>query len=493
MLFLEKQFNVNARRVLPAGLSLVELMFSLSIIAIVLTATLSLYVTHRVAQQAAEERRIASLAARQELDEIRIFLSKGNTLDQAFAQYGPFPLPTGGPGATFSVPSLEAFLDTDPRDGMRLNPRAVGTVTIINAEAPREELFGFDYANGCIGPPFGVDINGNGSRIIETGFGTRGAAGYKDHIPEPFPLDLNDNGSDGSAKNPWDANVVSGFKILPVVITIQWRGLDGPRRFDLFSIITPGPFGRGQAMKTNRYLTQRARGVSLLEITFAMAILSGAFIAVLYVMSFLAGAMTGESGRGDPFAGAMGAQYDLGAELCETAAFSPHFYIEQDPQKAPRITFDKIEGLDSAGGMVWGSTITYRLEAMNGSIGDITMGRLVRDEVSNLKDVPATTMTIQENIPYRYTQNGAAAWGFNVTLEGHALTLSTSRFGSVTETPATANRNVNTSPLSSKSTALQLAAGSAAAEASSVTRSKPVLSVTSIYYLRNPQAIIPAQ
>ncbi len=134
---------------------------------------------------------------------------------------------------------MTAFIDTDPSDGSRPNPRAIGTVTIINDESPNERYFGYDYANQCALPPFGVDINFNGTRSIETGFGLNGAAGYNDICPLPFPLDINGNGSDGSAGKPWDSNVVSNFVMLPVVITIQWQGVDGPRRFDVFSIITP--------------------------------------------------------------------------------------------------------------------------------------------------------------------------------------------------------------------------------------------------------------
>jgi hypothetical protein len=51
-------------------------------------------------------------------------------------------------------------------------------------------------------------------------------------------LDLNGNGSDGTTAKPWDTDLVSGFKMLPVVVTIQWNSADGPRRFDLFTVLT---------------------------------------------------------------------------------------------------------------------------------------------------------------------------------------------------------------------------------------------------------------
>lgn len=219
------------------GLTLLEITIFLAVVTVGIVATLNLYVNQRIGQRVSEERRIASLAAEQKLDEIRIFINSGNTLDQAFAKYGPLPLPSGGAGATFDVPALTAFIDYDLRDGKRPNNRAVGTVTIINDEAPDEKLFGYDYANASEGPPFGVDINGNGSHLIETGFGSKGAAGYNDKAPKPFPLDLNGNGSDGSSSAPWDTNLVAGFTMLPIVITIQWNGANGPRRYDLFTVI----------------------------------------------------------------------------------------------------------------------------------------------------------------------------------------------------------------------------------------------------------------
>ena len=220
------------------GLSLIELTVFLSIVTVGIVATLSLYVNLRITQRLTEERRIASLAAEQKIDEIRIFINNGKTLDQAFQYYGPIPLPNGGPGATFDVPSLRQFTDYDKKDGARPNPRSIGTVSIINDENPNEKLFGYDFNNNCEGPPFGIDVNGNGAETIQTGFYDKGMVGYNDIAPYPFPLDLNGNGSNGSLLNPWESDLVSGFVILPVVVTIQWQGTNGAQRFDLFAIIT---------------------------------------------------------------------------------------------------------------------------------------------------------------------------------------------------------------------------------------------------------------
>lgn len=253
---------------LRSGLSLLELLIFLAVMAIAMSAALSMYISSRMAQRIGEERRLASLVAEQKLDEIRNYIAKGHSLDQAFLYYGPIsdvttpanlesvnpyvaPLPNhnappfhayGGPGAWFDVPGLDPFFDTNPSDGSRSLARSIGTVSIINDETPDERQFGYDYGNGAPQLPFGVDINGNGSRLIQTGFGGAGAAGYNSSVPLPFPLDLNGSGSNGGSV-PWNHNVTNGFVLLPVVITIQWQGAAGPQRYDLFGLITPDQVG----------------------------------------------------------------------------------------------------------------------------------------------------------------------------------------------------------------------------------------------------------
>ncbi len=45
-----------------------------------------------------------------------------------------------------------------------------------------------------------------------------------------LPRDLNSNGSDGTVAKPWDMNVKSSYKILPIVVTLQFRGVGGAPR-----------------------------------------------------------------------------------------------------------------------------------------------------------------------------------------------------------------------------------------------------------------------
>src|SRR5437879_4842262 len=91
----------------PKAFTLLEIMIFMVVIAISMTATLSIYISQRLAQRSGEERRLASIAAEQKIDEIRNYIQSGNTLDQAFTKYGPLPVPGGGPSATFAVPGLE--------------------------------------------------------------------------------------------------------------------------------------------------------------------------------------------------------------------------------------------------------------------------------------------------------------------------------------------------------------------------------------------------
>jgi hypothetical protein len=225
-----------------------------------------------------EDRRLAYQAALAKLDEIRLLVANGSTLENVFAVYGPVDFeadpfgsklkgtgsyttvdangyvknPDGtGDKATFVVGedtnnngTLDVGEDLNANGilDVFLNPiagRPLGTVTIITNENPREADFGVLYgrpmdtssSNWYERNPFGVDINGN--RF------------FRDVCPAPFPMDINGDGdsndtTDGvhRANDKRDDVVVDGLKFLPVVVTIQWIGPYGPERVDVFSVIT---------------------------------------------------------------------------------------------------------------------------------------------------------------------------------------------------------------------------------------------------------------
>lgn len=190
------------------GMTLVEVMVTLAVLAIAMTGALSVYFTHIRTEMTSEERRRATLAAQAKMDEIRSAIAGGISLDRIFNDYGPLPTPGGGPKATFEVEGLRPIAKV-----------ATGTVSIISDEAPNESDFGIDYLANATPPKFfGVDINGDRQ--------------YSGSSPYPFPLDLNGNGTT-------EHFVASGFRLLPVVVTIQWTGTYGVERLDLFSIFLP--------------------------------------------------------------------------------------------------------------------------------------------------------------------------------------------------------------------------------------------------------------
>lgn len=247
------------------GVSLIETMMFITIVSIALIGTMYSYVRHLSAKSVTEQRRQASIAAEQKLDEIRSYVRRvpaGNAVDiygqiitssnplfknplnAAYQMYGPFPL-TGNQGALnrpccFSVPNLNP-INTDP----------IGTVTIITSETPDESQFGYIYDGSTNPNKFGVNINGDIYQDVQlpstptragtfpTGTSTSSSTSTSAAPtvnPSPFPLDINGNGvatdtTVGSSPN-------DNFTLLPIVITIRWLDTNGNRqRFDLFAIL----------------------------------------------------------------------------------------------------------------------------------------------------------------------------------------------------------------------------------------------------------------
>lgn len=234
------------------------------------------------------------------------------------------------------------------------------------------------------------------------------------------------------------------------------------------------------------------RGHTLLELTFTMAILSAVFAGTLSVIGFLGDAMSNENAQAAPFTRATGTLYDLGAELCEASATSPDFYIEQDPEKPPRLTFNKIVGLDAEGKIAWGSRVTFRLEPSDDQrmydLTGVLSARIVRDEVPLDKKTTPTSSVIEENVPYRFECGGKTQWGFDVTVDGPALTLTVSRFGGM---PSSLQRGTNVRAVNF---CAPTAPNTTATPVSVVRANAPsIVTVTAMHCLQNPQVALPAQ
>jgi type II secretory pathway pseudopilin PulG len=198
-----------------AGLTLIEVMVFFAIVSIAMLGALSIYTRHVTGGRLTEQRRLASLAAEEKLDELRGLVDKQvqalnlDPLTPVYNQFATTPPATGLTRCCFNVPNLPS-----------LPGRAAGTVTVINDETPDEAQFGLAYDGTATPPIFGVDINGNRRYTDSAG------------LP-PFPIDLNQNG------NTTDHIITSSFSLLPVVITIQWMGPFGRERLDVFTILSP--------------------------------------------------------------------------------------------------------------------------------------------------------------------------------------------------------------------------------------------------------------
>jgi prepilin-type N-terminal cleavage/methylation domain-containing protein len=218
-------------------------------------------------------------------------------------------------------------------------------------------------------------------------------------------------------------------------------------------------------MNGERLTVQRTRGLTLIELTVALALLASAFVGILDVLRLLGSGLQYETVRSDLSTRTEGTLYDMVAELRQAAACSSNFYIEQNAALPPRITFDLVDRIDTKGNIVWGNKVTYRLvkapetQAAQFSYLNIVPGQILRDESGAV--TPLATTVVEELVPYQFSDNGVTKWGFSVSRSGSALTLSTSRFGT------TAAKNGNAS------------------------QALMISTVSGTYYLRN-SAVVPA-
>ncbi len=242
-----------------------------------------------------------------------------------------------------------------------------------------------------------------------------------------------------------------------------------------------------------------ARGLSLTELAFVMAILSASFLGILSTMDFMANGMHSETVYAEQNTRTTGTLYDVVAELRDATAYSPNFFLEVNPEKPPRITFDKVDTVDSSGNMVWGNKITYRLERVSNAASaafesdhaGITQGRIVREETGPKKGDPTVLSVIEDSVPYRFTKDGSPAWGFNVSRDGCALSITISRFGDTGSKSIEAQKNGTEAAQQVQAPAPT--GNSSTPTATTVQGSIVITTVNGVYFLKNPQVVIPAQ
>ncbi len=290
----------------PRGITLVEVMVTTLIVAVSVTATLEVTAVYRRSSQLAEQKRIAQQAAVAKVDQLRVLVTNGVSLDGIFQLYGPLDFANiqeadevdtttgdikttgsgekvgGGvsPGYNSSSSTIQAGSALtnfavgedanfngilDPGEDLNNNNvldfyltrlpnsegiRPMGTVTFIFDETPNESEFGFWHgkprnesaADWQNRNPFGIDINGNRA--------------YNDYCLENPPASPPYTSTqDKIRRQPYpfpidlngdgdtdDEEVFENFIVLPVVITIQWQGPYGPERYDHFAMITVDKF-----------------------------------------------------------------------------------------------------------------------------------------------------------------------------------------------------------------------------------------------------------
>ncbi len=171
----------------PAGVTLVELVVALAVLAIAVLALLSAIYQSNLLGQATRERTVAYNAARQQIELIR-----GLPVHEVYGRYNADPGDDPGgkgaaPGPEFDVPGLAA------RPGAR-----VGRISFPEAGVPpslRE-----DVCDASFGMPRGRDLNRDG-RI--------------DALPR-----------------------AGDYRILPMRITLTWEGVSGRQRLEMGMLLT---------------------------------------------------------------------------------------------------------------------------------------------------------------------------------------------------------------------------------------------------------------
>jgi prepilin-type N-terminal cleavage/methylation domain-containing protein len=200
------------------GLTLVELIIAMAILAVAIMALVSSITSSGQIQQNTRERVIAYNAAREQIEKMRVYAtaeiySRYNNTEADDVNY-----PSGGwaghPGPTFHVPRLAA-------------PSVVPAKWWIHSTSALETW----KATSVVPVPAGastVQLDGFGNPIGNDGYG-------RITFPEVGGV-LNESYVDAAMGMPRDldrsggvvnADVSGSYKILPVKVTVTWKGIGG--------------------------------------------------------------------------------------------------------------------------------------------------------------------------------------------------------------------------------------------------------------------------
>ncbi|MCW8133343.1 MAG: type II secretion system protein [Planctomycetota bacterium] len=155
------------------GMTILEVMVTVLVLAIAITAALMTFATHFRGARLTEERRIAMQFAQAKIDDIRLAVATGDTLERIFQKYGPLDYnaisgtTTGGTSSGELTVGLEGHLNYTGSTGTLTIPvkGTTGAVTYMDPEGNGYVLIP-DGMGGHYGDPatfiVGEDKNNNG-------------------------------------------------------------------------------------------------------------------------------------------------------------------------------------------------------------------------------------------------------------------------------------------------------------------------------------------
>jgi prepilin-type N-terminal cleavage/methylation domain-containing protein len=197
------------------GYSLIEIMFSASILAVLVAAAGSAMISTSRRDMMTREDGAAAFAARGMIAEVRKL-----TIQQAFETYDED-----------NRHFLVKLLNGNPVGSMGLVVNGIrepeGEIIFITSERPNEADYGRDLSP-FDGQPDGVDLNGNGT------FTDVLNVAQADGGRSIFPMDLNGNGT------TTDVDITpANLQLLPVVVVVRWRSkaTGEERRIQMMTVI----------------------------------------------------------------------------------------------------------------------------------------------------------------------------------------------------------------------------------------------------------------
>ena len=205
------------------GLTLVELIIAMAILAVAIMALVSSITSSGQIQQVTREKTIAYNAARQQIEKMRVYATAEiySRYNSTTADDGNYPSGLH-PGNTFHVPRLTTPSTNVPTYWsvqVGTTTKEAWTSTTVGGVTQKDtfgDLIGNDGVGEIVFPESGGQLT---ETYVDAGMG--------------MPRDLN---RDGDAL---DTNVGGSYKILPVKVTVRWKSMNGRDLYvEVYTLIT---------------------------------------------------------------------------------------------------------------------------------------------------------------------------------------------------------------------------------------------------------------